>query len=163
MFFARTLYIWGRKRRFKGEARHSGGGMSFRVVWQSKWLWLLSRYRPPKFFSYYAANVCLGTRFNSCTKDERADSYLNRQTAKLPENLSPAFGLATPALLAAKKRKTFKNKKSVASSRSNTSEFVRLAILMKNLLLIFECKVTASCKNTQIFWIFFLFQKLSFW
>lgn len=29
---------------------------------------------------------------------------------------------------------------------------------MKNLLLIFECKVTASCKNTQIFWMFFCFK-----
>ncbi len=29
---------------------------------------------------------------------------------------------------------------------------------MKNLLLFFECKVTASCKNTQIFWIFFCFK-----
>ena len=77
VFRANIIYL-GQKKGFKGEARHSGGGMSFRVVWQSKRLWLLSRYRPPKFFSYYAANVCLGTRFNSCTKDERADSYLNR-------------------------------------------------------------------------------------
>ena len=29
---------------------------------------------------------------------------------------------------------------------------------MKNLLLIFECKVTPSCKNTQIFWMFFCFK-----
>lgn len=77
--FSREHYISGAESGVSEEKRGTAGeGCLFRVVWQSKWLWLLSRYRPPKFFSYYAANVCLGTRFNSCTKDERADSYLNR-------------------------------------------------------------------------------------